>query len=117
MRSFTGRLVSLLALLALLHLAFATAPPLPNFVPPNVFDVRDFGAVGDGVTMNTLPFSKVHVPSYCIANILSCDNFMQAVAAAASNYAQRGCCSASVVSVSAGVYLTGQIALQVRSCY
>lgn len=45
----------LLAVLTSLHLtlSLATAPY------PHVFDVRDYGAVGDGATLNTLPFAKV----------------------------------------------------------
>ncbi len=44
-------------LLLLLTLAPAThaAPSLYA----NVFDIRDYGAIGDGKTMNTLPFAKV----------------------------------------------------------
>ena len=41
---------------------------LPLLLPPslaihsNVFDVRSYGAVGDGKAMNTVPFSKVKIP-------------------------------------------------------
>jgi hypothetical protein len=42
-------------LLAVLHLTLSVASALH----PDVFDVRDYGAVGDGTTLNTLPFSKV----------------------------------------------------------
>jgi hypothetical protein len=50
-------------LLALLHITLALASPLFNtenpHENPNVFDVRAYGAVGDGTTMNTVSFAKV----------------------------------------------------------
>jgi polygalacturonase len=102
-----------LPLLLLLSLAPAThaAPSLYA----NVFDIRDYGAIGDGKTMNTLPFAKVKL--FATLSSLSrhaCNCLSQAVAAAASNYAQRGDGAPAVVSVAAGTYLTGQVALQVR---
>jgi hypothetical protein len=50
-------------LLALLNITLALASPLLNtenpHENPNVFDVRAYGAVGDGTTMNTVSFAKV----------------------------------------------------------
>ncbi len=48
---------SSLLLLLLLPLAL-TSPPLPPSTP-NVFDIRNYGARGDGTTMNTQAFAKV----------------------------------------------------------
>jgi polygalacturonase len=100
-------------LLLLLTLAPAThaAPSLYA----NVFDIRDYGAIGDGKTMNTLPFAKVKLfASFSSLSRHACNCLSQAVAAAASNYARRGDGAPAVVSVAAGTYLTGQVALQVR---
>jgi hypothetical protein len=108
---------------------FSMALPLLLFLTPtltpashaaslyaNVFDIRDYGAIGDGKTINTLPFAKVKL--FATLSSLSrhaCNYLSQAVAAAASNYARRGDGAPAVVSVAAGIYLTGQVALQVRA--
>jgi hypothetical protein len=46
----------LVTLLSVLHHAL----PYPFQPPqPTVFDIRSYGAIGDGKTMNTLPFASV----------------------------------------------------------
>ena len=51
-------LPALALLLALLPLTL-TSPPPPLPSPPTVFDIRDYGARGDGSSMNTQAFAKV----------------------------------------------------------
>ena len=48
-----------MALPMLLLLTLASATLAVPSLQSNVFDIRDYGAIGDGKTMNTLPFAKV----------------------------------------------------------
>jgi hypothetical protein len=67
-----ARLLAVSHLALLLHLeplTLSVASPLAAAYP-NVFDIRDYGAVGDGTTLNTLPFSKV--PPIVLPMLLSC---------------------------------------------
>ncbi len=48
-----------MALPMLLLLTLASATHAVPSLQSNVFDIRDYGAIGDGKTMNTLPFAKV----------------------------------------------------------